>query len=220
MSEGEFYVTRETWEHRAGAGSWHTCCLGKQWCFKGGVWSWPVLPTPGPTRTAHPWVTSTVAKPPDWIVGTAAVRSGRELRDCTALSLLSYYGIDWDPQAGGDLPTVTSRRSGVNRLGLRLELRWPELEDQFCLVFSGERLDFMVPPVHRLLLLVSRCVMSDSLRPHGLQHARLLCLPVSSRVCSDSCPLSQWRHPTISSSVTPFFSCPQSFPASGSFPAS
>ena len=53
-----------------------------------------------------------------------------------------------------------------------------------------------------------------SLRPHGLQHAMLPCPSLSSRVCSNSCPLSRWCHPTISSSVTRFSSCPQSFPAS------
>ena len=63
--------------------------------------------------------------------------------------------------------------------------------------------------------------MSDSLWPHGLQHTRLPCPPLSPGVCSDSCPLSQWCHPTISSSGTPFqTSCPQSFPPSGSFPMS
>ena len=62
--------------------------------------------------------------------------------------------------------------------------------------------------------------MSDSLRPHGLQHTRLPYPSLSSGVCSNSCPLSRWCHPTISSSVTPFFSCLQSFPASGSFPMS
>ena len=61
--------------------------------------------------------------------------------------------------------------------------------------------------------------MSDSLWPHGLQHTRLPCPSVSLKVCSNSCPLSQWYHPTISSSVA-LFSCPQSFPASGSFPLS
>ena len=59
--------------------------------------------------------------------------------------------------------------------------------------------------------------MSDSLWPHGLQHARIHCPSLSPRVCSNSCPLSQWCHPTISSSATPFSSCPESFPASGSF---
>ena len=62
--------------------------------------------------------------------------------------------------------------------------------------------------------------MSDSLQPHGLQHASLPCPSLSPRVCSDSYPLSRWCHPTISSSVVPFSSCLQSFPASGSFPVS
>ena len=53
---------------------------------------------------------------------------------------------------------------------------------------------------------------------HGLQHARLPCPSPSPRVCSNSCPLSQWCHPTISSSVTRFSSSPQSFPALRSFP--
>ena len=68
--------------------------------------------------------------------------------------------------------------------------------------------------------LFSRSVVSDSLRAHGLQHARLWCPSLSPTVSSDSCPLSRWCHPAISSSVAPFSSCPQSFPASGSFPVS
>ena len=71
-----------------------------------------------------------------------------------------------------------------------------------------------------LLLLFNCSVMSDSLQPHGLQHARLPCPSSSPGACSNSCPLSQWCHPTISSSVIPFASCLQSFPASGSFPMS
>ena len=62
-------------------------------------------------------------------------------------------------------------------------------------------------------------VMSDSLWPHGLQHSRPPCPSPTSRVYSNSCPLSRWGHPTISSSVVPF-SCLQSFTASGSFPMS
>ena len=62
--------------------------------------------------------------------------------------------------------------------------------------------------------------MSDSLSPHGLQHARLLCPPPSLTVCSNSYPLGQWCHPTSSSSVTPFSICLQYFPAPGSFPMS
>ena len=60
--------------------------------------------------------------------------------------------------------------------------------------------------------------MSNSLQPHGLEHTRLLCPSLSPRVCSNPCPLSQWCHPTISSSVIPFSSCLQSFLASVSFP--
>ena len=62
--------------------------------------------------------------------------------------------------------------------------------------------------------------MSDSLRPHELQHTRLPCPSLSPGVCSNSCPLSQWCHPTISFSVASFSSCPLSFPAPGSFPMS
>ena len=65
-------------------------------------------------------------------------------------------------------------------------------------------------------MLFSRSVMSDSLRSHGMQHARLPCPSPSSGACSNSCPLNQWCHPTISSAAIPFF-CLQSFPASGAF---
>ena len=63
----------------------------------------------------------------------------------------------------------------------------------------------------------SHSVMSDSLWPQGLQHTRPPCPLQTPRVDTNSCPLSWWCHPTISSSVIPFSSCSQSFPASGSF---
>ena len=66
----------------------------------------------------------------------------------------------------------------------------------------------------------SRSVTSDSLWPHGLQHTRLPCPSPTPRIYPNSCPLSRWCHPTISSSIIPFSSCSQSFPASGSFPMS
>ena len=68
-------------------------------------------------------------------------------------------------------------------------------------------------------LLFSRSVVSVSLQPHGLKHARLPCPSLSPKVFSNSCPLNWWCHPSISSSVTRF-SCPQSFPPSESFPIS
>ena len=67
---------------------------------------------------------------------------------------------------------------------------------------------------------VSHSVMSNSLWPHGLQHARPPCPSPTAGVYSQSCPLSQWCHPTILCSVIRFSSCPQSFPAPGSFPMS
>ena len=66
----------------------------------------------------------------------------------------------------------------------------------------------------------SHSVMSNSLQPHGTQHTRLPCPSSTPGACSNSCPLSWWCHPTISSSVIPFSSCPQSFPVSGSFSVS
>ena len=66
----------------------------------------------------------------------------------------------------------------------------------------------------------SHSVVSDSLRPHESQHARPPCPSPTPGVHSNSCPSSQWCHPAISSSVVPFSSCPQSLPASESFPMS
>ena len=63
-------------------------------------------------------------------------------------------------------------------------------------------------------------VMSDSLQPHGLQHTRFPCPSPTPGACSNSCALSRWCHPIISSSIVPFSSCLQSCPALGSFPMS
>ena len=68
-----------------------------------------------------------------------------------------------------------------------------------------------------MLVSVSHLVVSDSLQPHGLQHIRFSCPSPTPGACSNSCPSSQWGHPTISSSIVPFSSCLQSFPASRSF---
>ena len=89
----------------------------------------------------------------------------------------------------------------------------------FVVKIKGEIYSMKSIP-HWTLLLFSRSVLSDSLQADGLQHTRLPCSSLSPRACSNSCPLSWWCHPTILSSVTPFSSCPQSFPALGSFPMS
>ena len=85
-------------------------------------------------------------------------------------------------------------------------------------VYSPEPGVFICSPRHcTTSVQFSRSVMSNSLQPHELQHARPPCPSPTPGVHSNSRPSSRWCHPTISSSVIPFSSCPQSFPASGSF---
>ena len=90
--------------------------------------------------------------------------------------------------------------------------------DNFLLTgqfFDADKLHSCISSVH-----FSCSVVSNSLRPHKPQHARPPCPSPTPGVYPNSCPLSRWCHPTISSAVVPFSSCPQSFPASRSFPMS
>ena len=103
----------------------------------------------------------------------------------------------------------------------------PTLSFPYCAHKSILYICVLIPPanwffstIFLLLLLFNHSAVSNSLQPHGLQHARPPCPLRSPSICSNSCPLSQWCHPTISSSVIPFSSGLQSFPASGSFPMS
>ena len=86
--------------------------------------------------------------------------------------------------------------------------------------FSFDPHGYIYSPHFHSSVQFSRSVVSDSLRSRGLQHTRPPCPSPTLRVYSNSCPSSWWWHPTISSSVVPFSSCLQSFPASGSFPMS
>ena len=108
-------------------------------------------------------------------------------------------------------------------------IRWPKLwsfsfsisasnEYSWLISFKTDWFDLLA----KLSSLVqfSCSVVSKSLWPHGLQHARLLCPSPTPRACSNSCPLSRWCRPTISSSGVPFSSCLQFFPTSGAFPIS
>ena len=74
--------------------------------------------------------------------------------------------------------------------------------------------------IGKMYIQFSCSVVSETLQPHESQHARPPCPSPTPRVYSNSCPLNWWCHPAISSSVVPFCSCPQSLPASGSFPMS
>ena len=91
-------------------------------------------------------------------------------------------------------------------------------EGKLCCHFLSDCVPDSSPPLSSVQF--SRWVVSNPLWPHGPQHARPPCPLPTPGVCSDLCPLSRWCHPTISSSVVPFSSCLQSFPASGSFPMS
>ena len=104
---------------------------------------------------------------------------------------------------------------GTTEMGRTCMIHWGILA--FSHRFSGPGSLFVCFSSVEVLFLFSRSVMSDSLWPHGLQHIRFPCPSPTPRVCSNSCPLSQWCHPTISSSVS-FSSRPQSFPVSVSFP--
>ena len=87
----------------------------------------------------------------------------------------------------------------------------------FCFIDYAKAFDCVD---HNSSVQFSHSVMSDSLQPQGLQHARPPCPSPTPRAYSNSCPLSQWWHPTLSSFVIHFSSCLHSFPAPGSFPVS
>ena len=106
-------------------------------------------------------------------------------------------------------------------------------EDSFLFFFSSIKIAHLLLPLNKSRVCFKRAWFLQfyiqfssvtqsypTLQSHGLQHTRLPCPSPTPRACSNSCPLSQWCHPTISSSVIPFSSWLQSFPASGSFPMS
>ena len=110
---------------------------------------------------------------------------------------------------------------------------FPEKDNFICIKNLFRQIPFLLNCLNVILeligwLLVCRSffssvhcsVMSDSMQPHGPQHAKPPCLSPTPGACSNSCPSRQWCHPTVSSSVIPFSSCHPSFPTSGSFPIS
>ena len=99
----------------------------------------------------------------------------------------------------------------IGRTDVGAPILWPPAAKSFC---------FPSLPGYSVFYPGCCSFVSHSLQPHGLQHTRLPCPSLSPGVCSNSCPMSWWCHPTISFSVVPFSSCPHSFPASGYFPMS
>ena len=124
-----------------------------------------------------------------------------------------YWGMSYPTLAHSSTPKM--KYSGINLT----KYIWDLYERNYeTLMEEIEELNKWgdISRVH--VLLFSHTVMSDSLGPHGLHHTRLPCLLPSPGACSNSCLLSPWCHPTILSSIVPFSSCLQPFPASGSFP--
>ena len=144
-------------------------------------------------------------KNPPCNTGEAGLIPGPRAKIPHASCMLGWHYWAWTLWS----PCATSRESG-NPNERSYVMQWRSIGLQL-------RPDGVKHIVHSLF---SRSVMSNSLRPHGLQHARLAWPSSSPRVCSNPCPLNQWCQSTISSSVIPFSSCPQSLPASGSFPVS
>ena len=101
---------------------------------------------------------------------------------------------------------------------LNVEFDWYQVQYWFWLISNSTFMIKNTKPIPNCQFSCS--IMSNSLQSHGLQHTRLSCPSTTPWACSSSCPLSRWCHPAISSSAIPFSSCPQSFPASGSFPMS
>ena len=138
------------------------------------------------------------------------------------LGQVTLAGWLWAYWQRKDVPFLSSscshalllrRVSKVIVCHLREEIHHLFLKGKCIFLFVGSRLWWQ-------LLSFSCSVVSDSLRPHGLQHTRLPCPSLSPRVCSNSCQSSLWCHPPISSSIVPFSSCIQSSPPSWSLPMS
>ena len=152
---------------------------------------------------------------------------------CTSLAALQYFTcliwrvIFWLGWSGEEGRTQTQSQShGYSHDFTKHTHCIPESQT-YCflkvLIFSWRvhsHKHFHSVVICDCLLLFSHSIQSDSLWPHGLQHVSLPCPTLSPRVCSNSCPLSQWYCPTTSSSIALLSSCPQTFPASGSFPVS
>ena len=156
---------------------------------------------------------------------------------CTLQDLVPWPGIKPRPPAlGAQSPSYWTTRSSIffNQFFLLKHNCFTEFwcflsnlnmnSHRYTYILSLLNLFPSASPSHpsRLVSVTqfSRSVMSDCLWPHGLQHTRLPCPSLTARAYSYSCPSCQWCHPTTSSSVVPFSSCLQSFPASVSFPLS
>ena len=183
-----------------------------------------------PSMKVH-WYDKPGLASPIWVMMETGTVEKNELGIVVSVPLLP---LGWVACRGlalsSDAPTLTliwDSPSKCRGLTWTKEVPWLWKQLSFpSLLSSSSSLSFSLslhPPHHWLPHRsdqISHSVMSDSLRPHDSQHARPPCPSPTPGVHSDSPPSSQWCHPAISSSVIPFSSCPQSLPASESFPMS
>ena len=127
------------------------------------------------------------------------------------------------PSPPDSVTVMTHKRNKIRNLEVKISIEVSSNLEKMRKLPHSAWIFFLI---HVLILFTrnsvqfSHSVVSDSLWPHGLQHSRTPCPSPTAGVYSNSCPLSQWYHPTSSSSVFPFSSSLQSFPATGSFPMS
>ena len=119
-----------------------------------------------------------------------------------------------DPRMAGPSP-LASPRIYIHLFSHTLYGVGPKVHLDFSMSCYGKTQ--MSPLTNPIYLLISHLVASDSLQPYGLQHSSLPCPSLSPGICSHSCALSWWCHPTLSSSVAPFSSLPSIFPSIGVF---
>ena len=141
---------------------------------------------------------------------------GQSIGVSASASVLPVNIQDWFPLGSTDLISLLSK--GLSRVFSNTTV---EKHQFFGAQLSSQSNSHIHSwPLEKPSVQLSHSVVSYSLRPHGLQHSRFPCPSPTPEACWNSRPSSQWCHPTISSSVIPFSSCLQSFPASGSFPMS
>ena len=133
---------------------------------------------------------------------------------------LLFDWLVWAPFKPRDSqqPSRAPQFKSINSLALHLHYGQPLTSLHDC--WESHSFDYTDLSQQTCSVQFSCSVVSDSLQPHEPQHARPPCPSPTPRVHPNPCPLCQWYHPAISSSVIPFSSCPQAFPASGSFPMS
>ena len=134
------------------------------------------------------------------------------------LSHVRFFMTQWTVAHQAPLPMEFSRKEYWVAISFCRRSSQPRDQTHISYISSGFFESPGKPQLYvRYLLLFSHSAVSNSLQPHGLQDARLLCPSLTFGAHSNSCPLSLRCHPTISSSVIPFSSCPQSFYVLGSF---